>query len=78
MTRRPRHRGERIGGLFGFADGAPTEQLDEVPDNPRLRECGWCGAHIGDPCTRRGRGGTRIPLATYHDTRLHPTTEETP
>lgn len=78
MSRRARHRGERTPGLFGFADGQPTTEVDEVPDNPRLRPCSWCGAHIGDPCTRRGRGGTRIPLANYHDTRQHPEPQETP
>lgn len=73
MSRRAKHRGERIPGLFGFDGGQPTEQLDEVPDNPRTRPCPWpnCRADIGDPCTRPGRHG-RIRLDDYHDSRKQP------
>lgn len=76
MTRRAKHRGERIGGLFGFQDGRPTEQLDEVLDNPRLRPCPWCGAKPNEPCTTRLRG-RRVPRTEYHPARHQPTTEET-
>lgn len=76
MRRRPRHRGARLPGLFGFEDGTPTAQLDEVPDNPRLRPCTWCHADTGEPCTRRSRNGRRIPIHGYHDTRKSP--QETP
>lgn len=77
MSRRARHRGERLPALFGFDHGTPTDQLDEVPDNPRTRPCSWCHAEPGEPCTRSGRRG-RIALAGYHDARAQPaTTKET-
>lgn len=78
MSRRARHRGERVGGLFGFEDGQPTTEVDELPDNPRARPCRWCRAEPGEPCTRPARHGRRIPIANYHDTRHHPATQETP
>ena len=75
MSRRARHCGARIGGLFGFDDGQPTEQLDEVPDNPRLRPCPWCHAQPEEPCTTRLRG-RRVNRADYHPARKSP--QETP
>jgi hypothetical protein len=77
VSRRARHRGERIPGLFGFDNGAPTEQLDEVPDNPRARPCPWCHARPEDPCTVATRHGRRR-LDHYHDSRKHPDQENTP
>lgn len=74
MSRRARHRGERLPGLFGFEDGAPTEQLDEIPDNPRTRPCPWCHAQPEEPCTTRVRAG-RLKLPGYHDARKQPTQE---
>lgn len=72
MSRRARHRGERLPALFGFDDGKPTEEPEIVPDNPMRRHCrrdlGGCGALPGDRCTRGGRGG-RVELHGYHDTR---------
>jgi hypothetical protein len=75
VSRRARHRGERIPGLFGFEDGRPTEQLDEVPDNPRARPCPFCRAKPQEPCTAGTRHG-RIKLDGYHDSRKQP--QETP
>lgn len=77
MSRRARHRGARLPALFGFDAGEPTTEVDEVPDNPRLRPCGFCSAQIGEPCTRRTRHG-RIPITGYHDSRQHPATQEPP
>lgn len=80
MTGRAKHRGERLPALFGFADGAPTEQPETVEDNPLRRECktadGGCGALIAERCTRVGRGG-RKPIQGFHQARLTTTTEET-
>jgi hypothetical protein len=79
MTGRARHRGERLPALFGFADGTPTEQPEEVGDNPLRRYCdpahGGCGARPPERCTRAGRGG-RKPIQGFHQARLI-TTEET-
>lgn len=77
MSRRTRHRGARVPGLFGFADGQPTTEVDEVPDNPRLRPCSWCGAHPNEPCTTRLRG-RRVTRTEYHPARTQPATQETP
>ena len=71
MSRRARHRGARLPGLFGFDNGAPTEQLDEVPDNPRLRTCPFCRAQPQEPCITRLRNG-RMTLPGYHDARKQP------
>lgn len=71
MSRRPKHRGARIPGLFGFQDGTPTEQLDEVPDNPRARPCPWCHARPEEPCTTATRHG-RIRKDDYHPSRKSP------
>lgn len=76
MTRRARHRGERVPGLFGFHDGHPTEQLEEIPDNPRLRPCPWCHAPPNEPCTTRLRD-KRVARTDYHPARKQPATQET-
>lgn len=79
MTGRAKYRGERLPALFGFDGGAPTEQPEEVGDNPLRRECptadGGCGALVAERCTRVGRGG-RKPIQGFHQARLT-TTEET-
>lgn len=36
-------------------------------DNPLLRACGWCGAPIGQGCTRIARGGRRVATATHSE-----------
>lgn len=59
---RAKHRGHRPPGLFGFQQGAPAEQVDEVPDNPKHRACPACGARPGEPCSRPSRNGGRQPL----------------
>lgn len=71
MSRRARHRGARLPGLFTFEAGQPTEQLDEVPDNPRTRSCPWCHALPEEPCTTRVRNG-RKKLPDYHPARKSP------
>lgn len=78
MTRRAKHRGARLPGLFGFDDGAPTDELEEVPDNPLARRCPTCHAPPIEPCTRPGRGfGGRVKKTSYCEARTKPTTEET-
>lgn len=75
MSRRAKHRGARIPGLFGFEDGTPTTEPDEVPDNPLNRPCSWCGAQPGEHCTVRLGHGRRAPLHQhdpYHPARKHP------
>lgn len=71
MTRRARYRGKRIGGLFGFdSDGQPTTEVDETPDNPRMRKCPTCGAAEELPCRTRTR--RRTQMTNYHDARMSP------
>jgi hypothetical protein len=82
VSRRPRHRGERLPALFGFAEGGtPTEQPEEVGDNPLRRPCktaeGGCGALVGERCTRPGRGGRKPMYHHFHDARLNPQPQET-
>lgn len=62
MSPRPKHRGYRPPGLFGFTAGDPTDLVDEVPDNPKHRPCPACGAQRGEPCSRPSKQGGRQPL----------------
>lgn len=59
---RAKHRGHRPPGLFSWEQGAPTDQVDEVPDNPKHRSCPACGAQPGEPCSRPSHDGGRQPL----------------
>lgn len=76
MTGRAKHRGERLPALFGFDDGTPTEQPEEVGDNPLRRPCRTCGAGVAERCTRPARGGPKPMQHHFHEARLT-TTEET-
>jgi len=69
MSPRAKHRGERLPALFGFDAGAPTEEPEEVGDNPLRRVCEACGALVAERCTRGGRGG-RKPIQGFHEARL--------
>lgn len=77
MSPRAKHRGERLPALFGFDDGTPTEQPEEVGDNPLRRPCptasGGCGALIGERCTRPSRGGRKPLRGHFHQARLKTT-----
>jgi hypothetical protein len=70
VSRRRRHRGQRVPGLFGFDDGAPTAEVDEIPDNPQTRPCPACGATAGQACRTRTRRPTR--MNDYHPARKSP------
>lgn len=72
MTRRRRHRGPRLPGLFTFNHGHITTEPDDVGDNPLTRACPHCSAGVGEPCTRRGRYGARQPIHGYHNSRKNP------
>ncbi|MFL6141594.1 MAG: hypothetical protein ACJ72N_06965 [Labedaea sp.] len=68
--RRRKWRGARPAALITFDHGQLVDQPDPA-DNPILRPCTHCRAAPGNPCTRPGRRGARVPITGYHDSRQH-------